>query len=242
VDAYRGSEAGDVVVAPTRDGPLRLEVGPRHIALQLADRRMMLADRQLTLVQSGRREKREARTLAGGLWVARDVPHDDVGVWEEVEGGGVRRVFGAVPRALFEHDGLDALRALDRLAVRLKAALSHHAGDVVRATEVGRSLDKVLILDDGERYRLYLRPLFREVSRWALDVHRDGRIAVPDGKGKRREVTCKSRWGVTVIGDYLRFADPTGLDLARVSMPWISREDREELARRVGELIDTPSC
>jgi hypothetical protein len=236
VDAYRGSEAGDVLVAPTRAGPLRLEIGPRQIALRLGDRVFHLVGDHLTL--DGRREKKSTHKLIGRIWVARDVPHDDLGVWEEVEGGHVRRVFGAEPRSLIETDGLDALRALDRLVVRLKAALAPHAGDVVRAVELGRGLDKVLVLDHGDRYEVFQRPLFRDAARWTLEAHRDGRVVVGEGK-ERRTITCRSRFGVTVIGDYVRFADPSGLDLARVSIPWINREDRDELARRIGELIHT---
>jgi hypothetical protein len=233
VDAYRGSEAGDVLTAPTRTGPLRLEIGPREVALRLEQRSFQLVGDHLTL--DGRREKKTTHKLTGRLWVARDVPHDDLGVWEEVEAG-VRRVFGAEPRRTYESDGLEALRALDRLVARLRAALAPRAGDIVRAIEVGRGQDKVLVLDDGTRYQVFQRPLFRDLARWALDVHRDGRIVVGEG-ASRKEVRCQSRFGVTIIGDYLRFADPTGLDLARVSIPWISREDRDELARRIGELI-----
>jgi hypothetical protein len=233
VDAYRGSEAGDVVTAPTRTGPLRLEIGPRQVALRLEDRWLQLVGDHLTL--DGRREKRTTHKLLGRLWVARDVPHDDLGVWEEVESG-VRRVFGAEPRRTYETDGLEALRALDRLVIRLRGALADRAGSIVRAIELGRGLDKVLLLDDGERYQVFQRPLFRDTARWTLEAHRDGRILVGDGNG-RKEVKVRNRFGVTVIGDYLRFADPTGLDLARVSIPWISREDRDELARRIGELV-----
>jgi len=48
----------------------------------------------------------------------------------------------------------------------------------------------------------------------------------------------QSRYGVTVVGDYVRFAEPSGRDLAKVAMPWITHEDRTELARRIGELVD----
>jgi hypothetical protein len=48
----------------------------------------------------------------------------------------------------------------------------------------------------------------------------------------------RSRYGITVVGDYIRFADPQGADLARVSIPWIGPEERLELARRIGQLID----
>jgi hypothetical protein len=233
MDAYRGSEAGDVLTAPTKTGPLRLEVGPQQVALHLADRSLVLVGEHLTV--EARRQKKKTHRLAGRLVVARDVPHEDLGVWEETAGG-MHRVFGAEPRSMIEADGREALRALDRLAARLKAALAPHAGSVVRAIELGRGLDKVLVLDDGERYAVYQRPLLRDAARWALDVYRDGRVVIGEGKDKK-EVTCRSRFGVTVIGDYVRFADPTGLDLARVSIPWISRDDRDELARRIGELI-----
>jgi hypothetical protein len=60
---------------------------------------------------------------------------------------------------------------------------------------------------------------------------------VPDGK-KRREIEVRSRFGVTVWGDYVRFADKNGTDLGRVAIPWIAPEDRRELARRIGQLVD----
>lgn len=235
---YRGSEAGDVVVAPTRTGALRLEIGPRQVALRLDDRSLQLVGDHL-MVDGRRRDKRNPHRLAGRLWVARDVPRDDVGLWEEVENGNVRRVFGAEPRLTYEADGLEALRALDRLVARLKAALADFAGGVLRAFELGRGLDKVLVLDHGDRFSVFQRPLFRDAAQWAFEANRDGEITVADTKSRfaRKKIVCKSRFGVTVIGDYLRFADPSGLDLARVSIPWIAREDRDELARRVGDLI-----
>ena len=238
MDGLRGYNSGAVVTAPTREGPLRLELGPRHVRLELADRTLHVADRYLTLTtRSGRREKRDAHRLAGPLWLARDVPHDDLGLWEQVEPGSVRRVFGVEPRSLIEPDGLDALRALDQLATRLRLALQPLAGDVLRAVEIGRGLDKVLLIDRGDRYELFMRRLFRDRARFILEVRRDGTVVLPEGGG-RRTLECRSRFGVTVLGDYVRFSDPTGLDLGRVAVPWICRQDRDELVRRIGNFID----
>ncbi len=50
-------------------------------------------------------------------------------------------------------------------------------------------------------------------------------------------VDVSSKFGVTVSGDYVRFIDEHGTDLARLAIPWIAREDREELARRIGQLV-----
>jgi hypothetical protein len=69
-----------------------------------------------------------------------------------------------------------------------------------------------------------------------MRVAADGRIIVPDRQGAR-VVEVTSRYGVTVRGDYVRFADRHGTDLARVSVPWIGPEDRDELARRIGQLV-----
>ena len=72
-----------------------------------------------------------------------------------------------------------------------------------------------------------------------MAIHDDGRIVVRDApRAATRELTVRSRHGVTVVGDYVRFADPQGANLARVSIPWISPEDRGELARRIGQLVD----
>jgi hypothetical protein len=67
------------------------------------------------------------------------------------------------------------------------------------------------------------------------DAQRSAAESLPAGI---RAFTVRSRHGVTVVGDYLRFADPQGTDLARVSIPWIGPEDRLELAHRIGQLID----
>ena len=164
-------------------------------------------------------------------------------MWLEIEPGtprgGFRRIFGVEPQSLLEPGGLGALAALDRLAQGVRQALAHLAPEVRRATEIGSpasgGLDKVLAIDHGERVVVYARGLFRDRARFAMEIHDDGRIAV---RGVRREVAVRSRHGVTVVGDYIRFADPQGVDLARVSIPWLSPEDRTELAQRIGQRID----
>jgi hypothetical protein len=47
-----------------------------------------------------------------------------------------------------------------------------------------------------------------------------------------------SKFGITVRGDYVRFADRHGTDLAKVSLPWLGPEDRDDVARRIGQLVD----
>jgi len=225
--------------APTADGALTLVVTPGRVELALPERSLHIADRCATLTEHGRRRaKRTAFPLEGALVVARDIPHEDLGVWVEMPDG-FRRIFGAAPRSLLEGDGLPALRRLDRLAQQLRIATSELAGSSVRAIEVGRGLDKVLLLDDGGGYKLFARRLFRDRARHVLTIHRDGRIRVIDGK-RSREIVVRWRFGVTVWGDNLRFSDRDGTDLAQVAVPWIAPEDRDELARRIGQLVDDP--
>jgi len=151
------------------------------------------------------------------------------------------RIFGVEPKNLLEHDGLVALAGLDRLAHRLRVATAHLAGGIERGVEVGSSaaegLDKVLLADHGDHYSVYARQLFRERARFVMAIHADGRVTIPG----HTEIVVRSKFGVTVYGDYVRFAAPDGTDLARVSIPWISPEDRRELARRIGQLVDTPA-
>jgi hypothetical protein len=137
-----------------------------------------------------------------------------------------------------EPQGLAALASLDRFAQRIRVVLDPYAGDTLRAIEVGRghTLDKVLLCDHGDRYVVYARRLFRDRARVAITAFSTGRIEVTEGKLRAFEV--HSRHGVDVIGDYVRFSDPDGVDFAKVSIPWIAPEDRRELARRIGQLID----
>ena len=248
--AYRDASR-ETVEAPTAHGVLRAELAPRHVTLTIAQRSIDIADDFATLVEHHRkhaaRDRRASLRISGRLVVARDVTHEGFGLWLEVEPGarraGMRRIFGAEPVNLLEPGGLGALAALDRLAHRLRDELADLASDVRRAFEIGSpaagGLDKVLVIDHGDRWVVFARRLFRDRARFAMAIHRDGRIVVPArGADRTRELVVRSRHGVTVVGDFVRFADEHGTDLARISIPWLTPENRGELARRIGQLID----
>jgi hypothetical protein len=235
VGAFR-EDHGDVTLARTAEGELRLELGARDIRLDVADRTLYIADQFATLVDSKRRKRKRSLRIAGLALSARGVPREDLGVWVEAEGG-MTRVFGVEPADLMAADGLEALAGLDALAGRLRAALAPYAGDVRRAFELGRGLDKVLVVDHGAHVRVWARKLFHPRAQLVLEAHADGRITTWDGKRSER-VTIHSRHGVTVSGDLVRFVDASGLDLASITLRWIEPEDRLELARRIGQLVD----
>jgi hypothetical protein len=254
--AYRGDDAGDSLEVPTEDGRLLVTLGPNRVDLAVAARSLHIHERLATLIEH-RKQKAERRgsvKIAGNLVVARGFPREDVGIWlerafepkrsrrAESTGDimpGMQRIFGVQPVNLLERDGLGALSRLDVVAQRLRSHLAELAGTIRRAVEIGsgHALDKVLLADHGDRYVFYARRLFRDRARFAMTVHDDGRIIVPDRKGTR-EISVTSRFGVTVRGDYVRFADRHGMDMARVSLPWIGPEDRDEIARRIGQFVD----
>lgn len=154
----------------------------------------------------------------------------------------LRRIFGVSPVSLLEPEGLSSLGKLDALARRLRPALEDHASSAglwsARGVEIGsgHDLDKALLADMGDHHAVYARKLFRDRARLLAKVHDGGHVSVPDGK-VTREVRLTSTYGITVRGDYIRFADRHGLDLARIAVPWVGPEEREELARRLGQLV-----
>jgi hypothetical protein len=228
---------------------LKVSLGPNRTDLSVALRSLHIADRVATLVEhkKQKQERRGSVKIAGNLVVARGFPREDVGLWiermPEKKGDDARpsmqRIFGVEPVSLLERDGLGALARLDTLAQQLRLHLVELAGGIRRAVEIGsgHALDKVLLADHGDHYVFFARRLFRDRARFAMAVYADGRIVVPDGK-KQREIRVTSRFGVTVRGDYVRFADRHGTDLARVSLPWLGPEDRDEVALRIGQLVD----
>lgn len=239
--AYRGDDGGQTLEAPTGEGMLRATFAANHLELRVAGRSLHIQGKTLTLADA--KQRRISLEIAGHLVVTRDVPREDLGLWLELPspaGTAWRRVFGVEPVSLFDPDGLSHLRRLDNLGQRLRAALSHLASDITRAIEIGRGLDKILLADHGDRYVIYARRLFRDRARFALAIYRDGRVVVPDGK-ELRQFRITSRFGITVRGDYVRFADPQGTDLGRVAIPWIAAEDRDEIARRLGQLVHAAS-
>jgi hypothetical protein len=232
--AYRGDEATTgALEAPTAAGLLRVELAPRRVTLAVGVRTVHIANAFVTIIEG---KKQESIKLDGRILVARDVPREDLGIWLELVGKqpGMRRIFGAEPLSLLEPDGLAALQRLDAVSHRVRTALADQSGDVRRAVEIGRGLDKVLLADHGDFHAIYARRLFRDRARLALEVYPDGRVIIPDGP----EIRITDRFGITVRGDYVRFADRHGTDLARISIPWIALEDRQELARRIGLLVD----
>jgi hypothetical protein len=241
--AYRGDDAGEGLEAPTAEGILEVVLGPNRVDLSVAQRSLHIDDRVATLVEhkKQKQERRGSVKIAGNLVVARGFPREDVGLWIEhlADGPSMQRIFGVQPVSLLERDGLGALGRLDAVAQRLRAHLADLARTVLRAVEIGsgHALDKVLMTDHGNRYDFYARRLFRDRARWAMAVYSDGRIVVPGGK-QTREVRVTSRFGVTVRGDYIRFADKHGTDLTKVSLPWLGPEDRDEVARRIGQFVD----
>lgn len=231
--AYRSDDTGAALEAPTAQGLLRVELAPRRITLTLGDQIVQIADRFVTIVEA---KKQESLRIVGRLLVARDVPHEDLGIWIELKDKqpGMRRIFGAEPVSLLEPGGLPALQRLDALAARLRTAVREHAGDVRAAIEIGRGLDKLLFADHGDHHAVYARRLFRDRARLAVSIYDAGRIVIADGP----EIVITSQFGITVSGDYVRFIDRQGTDVARISIPWVRREDREELARRIGKLVE----
>jgi hypothetical protein len=256
--AYRGDDSADALEAPTAEGILRVALGPNRLDLTVAQRSLHIADGTATLVEHKKKkqERRASIKLEGPIVVARGFPREAFGVWIELPPDpekqpkhakkldkaatnvrAMQRVFGVEPADLLTGDGLAYLAKLDTVAQRVRSHLEHFT-DVRRGIEIGsgHALDKVLLADHGDRFVVYARRLFRDRARYAMTIHADGRIVVPEGK-ELKEVTVTSKFGVTVRGDYVRFADRHGTDLARVSVPWIGPEDRDELARRIGQLV-----
>jgi hypothetical protein len=225
-------------VAPSRDGPVRVEAGAHGVRLDLGVRYRLAVSGGRAVWTRARRGRR--RTLSLGraqLWVARAHPTRELALWYEADPGRVERLGAVRPVPLFDAGALAAWRALDRAAAELARALAPWAADVEEATELGRGGHRVLLVRYAERLVVYARPLFRERPRRALEVCRDGTIVIPASGGDLR-ACFHTRFGVSVSGDRVVFCDRNEQRVASLLLPWIAPEDRQELARRFGDLVD----
>jgi len=246
VSPYRHEIAPDTLEVPTREGLLRLELAPRHVVMELGDHiRFEVAEHFATLLGQSRRNRRKKRRFpleAARLILARTIPSEGLGIWYSPDSISAIRLFGCRPLDLFDENGLEALRRLDRASKRLGSALVPYGDGIERAKEIGHGADRVLITDYGDHLVFYVRRLFREKPQRALEVWADGTIRLPARKRLRsvdeQVFQCNSRYGVTSIGDYVRFADRTGQDLGSVPIPWITTEERQEIVDIIGERID----
>ncbi len=248
--AYRGEGTGNVLEAKTAEGVLRLALAPASVVLTLGARTLQLGDKFATLIEEKRKHSAQSQIARDGkLYIARGVPREDLGVWLEVPAEkakhqaapkGIRRIFGATPPDLFADDGLHALNRLDAVAARLRVAVAELGGWSGRATEIGagHALDKVLLAERGDHHAIYARGLFRDRARLAMEVHDGGRVIVFDKKNVATEIEVRSHFQITIWGDYIRFADRHGTDRVRAEFPWLAPEDRRELARRIGLLVE----
>jgi hypothetical protein len=191
-------------------------------------------------VRRGRRggdRKRELPLGRSRLWVARAHPTRDLALWYEAEPGVVERLGGVRPVDLSDADPLASWRQLDRLSSELLRDLAPWSGGAGDATELGRGEHRVLVVALADRLVVYARPIFRERPRRALEVCSDGTLVVPGRRGDRR-ARFRSRLAVNAAGDRIAFADDDDRLVASLWLPWIAPEDRQELARRFGELVD----
>jgi hypothetical protein len=239
---FRDALGGEVLACPTAGGTLQVELAPHHVALVIEDLQIVFARGTVTVTRALRRGlRRVVRPIGARLVVARGLPSEGVGLWLEERPGEVERVFGVEPHDLYAADGLWALRQLDRLSRRLGQALSGLGHGVRSALEIGpagdRGVDKVLVADHGDHLTVFRRSLFRRRARRVLDAFADGRVVLPTPRGDTT-IACRSRFAVQVIGDFVRFTTPAGDDLARIGLPWLSREDREELVTRIGAMVE----
>lgn|GEM_PF-1333246 len=239
---YRKLAGTEVHEAPTRDGTARLEMGPRHAQLEIPGVfHLSITDSWLTFVKEERRRKPKKRSMSlekdARLVVARAVPTEDVALWYEGEPGIQFRVVGLRPVELLVESALADWRLLDRLAAGLARAVHDSAGGAIGAHEFGNGHHRVLLIEYPDRVVLFARPLFRERPRRLLEVRRDGRVQVKH-KEKYHRVKTDSRYAVTLLGDRIRFESARGRDVASVWLPWISVEERTELCRRLGEVVD----
>jgi hypothetical protein len=241
VAPYREAEASEILEVAAREGKIRLELGPRDFRLDVGERlKLSVAEDFATVIKIHGRRRRKQRSLRLGqarLLMARGVPTNDIGLWYETRPGEVERLVGIRPPELLDDAAMQAWHVVDRMAQRLRALLGPHGHGVQRAIEVGGGADRVLIMDLGDSLEFYVRRLFRERPRRAMAVHRDGTVMLVV-KGSERRVRCHSRYGVTVLGDYIRFADPSGDDLGLLSIPWVTPEDRRFVVQLIGQLID----
>ncbi len=232
--AYRALD-NEAVEAPTAAGPLRIDLGPRAIDIAVGARRIHITADGANVIEDGPKPRTVVELASGAVFVARGRPRESLGVWFERAPVGVIRVFGVEPEGLLDADGLAGLACLGAATRRLRLAIGDLRGRMPEASfelGVGHPLDKVLVADRGDHHEIYCRGLFRDHARPVARIYPDGRVALPDGS----VVRLRSAYDVTVRGDYVRFADNTGADVARISVPWIALEDREQLARLIGQL------
>ncbi|HEY8145988.1 MAG TPA: hypothetical protein VIG06_25075 [Kofleriaceae bacterium] len=143
---YREPPSVAPAVAPSRDGPVRVEVGAHGVRVDLGARfRLAVSGGRAvwTRIRRGRR-----RTLSLGrarLWVTRGHPTRELALWYEGEPGRVERLGAVRPVPLFDTGAVAAWRSLFRERPR-------------RALEVCRDGTIVMPARDDDRHaRFYTR-------------------------------------------------------------------------------------
>ncbi len=245
---FRQVSHARIIEAPTRHGIVRLELAPRHLELGIEGKwTLAVHDHFLTWVQLGtsskkafwkRRKPRKfsVRLSKHRLLVARKHLTEDVGLWLEEKPGIYRRFLGVEPVVLLDAMALDAWKLLDKLAKALTTTLDPYAGGARKVTEFGSGQHRVLLVDYDEHSEIVARPVFRERLRPVFRVQRDG--SVVNLKKPGQEGTCVSKYSVTIGGDVIRFDQADGERAAELHLPWVSSEDRAEIAQRFRLLVD----
>ncbi|HEU5059571.1 MAG TPA: hypothetical protein VFU21_23720, partial [Kofleriaceae bacterium] len=112
---YREPPSVAPAVAPSRDGPVRVEIGAQGVRVDLGARyRLSVSGGRAVWIRGGRGRRRTLSLGRARLWVTRAHPTRELALWYEGDPGRVERLGAVRPVPLFDAGALAAWRALDR--------------------------------------------------------------------------------------------------------------------------------
>ena len=186
--------------------------------------------------------------------VARGFQSEEVALWHSTdEGATYQRLFGLTPPALLDAEALRGWQAMEKLGKRLFEAMlsfTHKRTETgarpTHATEYGGGRDHALVVDFSDRAVVYARPtlatifpsFFKSGPTRCFEVFSEGKVMSCKGDEDQDTTQCNSRYSVTISGDRIRFAQPNGEEGEMLVLPWVSPEDRAELRKRFGAMVD----
>jgi len=234
---YRTS-ATHIATAPTRAGIIKVEFTGMEVHIHM-DQRLVLtiAHGFVTRIRYvfGRARSHSMSLRNARILMAKGIPRGGVTLWYAHESGKIEKLLELLPVNKLDRASLRAAYALDDLIQELQEGIPGE--DMAMAREYGQDSNRVILAEYHNGIELFVRPLMHKYHRRVCQVFDDGVIRIPHKNGNK-EIRSFFRYMLSVTGDRIHFANSEGDDLNTLWLPWISAEDRENLAVQFAEQLN----
>ena len=225
------STSGVVSLEIRLDG---FQIESKKLDLYCKDGQLKVARNQWRPWRPGNRSEKSFKLREGSVLVTRGWPKASIGVWGEVKHKRFKSILNLEHHNGLATDKIPEWSDFDKFHRALLAKCVELGYCTSWGYEYGVGQHRVLYLANEDSVQLYARRLFRERHELVLGVYSDSLVHhMSQEKTRVKKIEDGVNVELLLTGDRIRMVNQEGDDIHDLYLPWISSEDRRDIAWRL---------